>query len=387
MSIAARVSDVVTATHRDREGSTVVGVVAKRTYQVVDERASVSHEQCPLVDTVHVRTDGTLEHDVDVVVQRPLVDVIVRGYAYATDSPGAEISFNCGVGRRRIAVFGDRTCERNVAGRLSFSQPLPWQRIPLEWSSAYGGCDSAAFQRMGDPAADLSARLGLGYDPSQGMFGYPRNPAGRGYLIEPTTAALETLRLPNLEDPSFLLTPDNIVRGHPKVWPTAPPPACTGWLPHTFFPRSTQIGIPPSVYDARQIDARAFYEVRVGLLRASDVSPKPLIGRRPNLGVAQASAIGMRFEHLEPGSWIELIGVHPRHRSWRFRLPAVAPRMVVRLPGEEPRESNAVIRTLVVEPELERICAVWVTEFEHPALLLPDEAQRIQHAVIWPREG
>src|SRR5262249_51753446 len=145
---------------------------------------------------------------------------------------------------RRVRVFGDRHCERDARGELCFTPPEPAPKVPLGWESAYGGLDRAARQKFGDPAEALAKEAVLPVDPRFGLFGYPRNPLGKGYLIEPTPEALAACTLPNLEDPQRLLTPQTLPRRSALLWPQGPPVAGFGWLSYNFFPRSAQIGLP-----------------------------------------------------------------------------------------------------------------------------------------------
>ena len=61
-------------------------------------------------------------------------------------------------------------------------------------------------------------------------FRYPRNPAGRGYLVELDPAASDEFLLPQLEDPSDLVTPERLLCDWIESWHRMPLPQATGWV-------------------------------------------------------------------------------------------------------------------------------------------------------------
>ena len=99
-------------------------------------------------------------------------------------------------------------------------------RVPLGHARAYGGADAFALEKHLNPLADLRHCLpelpGLaGHNP----YVYPRNPAGVGFLLEPSREAIESLTLPNLEDPADRLTPERLLARRMDRWMAQPLPA------------------------------------------------------------------------------------------------------------------------------------------------------------------
>ncbi|MCA9710411.1 MAG: DUF2169 domain-containing protein, partial [Myxococcales bacterium] len=207
-----RLSAALAGYHVD--GGWVFGVVAKRTYLVVDGRCQPHPEQLPLVEEPQLSDDErVLEHDCDLVLQRRQTDIVVQGHAYPHEGRAAlEAVIEVGDFVRRLAVFGDRRVSRGHDGQLLFSPPEGFEKMPLGWERAYGGVDEAARLDIGDPFQDYMAEQGDTPDPAWGLFSYPRNPAGRGYLTEDTPAGLEHCRLPNVEMMEARLTPQTLVR-------------------------------------------------------------------------------------------------------------------------------------------------------------------------------
>ena len=79
-----------------------------------------------------------------------------------------------------------------------------------------------------------------------GMFMYPRNPRGTGIIVANLAEAVNELRLPNLEDPADLLTPDRLILGNPEKWPEQPLPQGFGWFPKIAYPRCSLVGALPA---------------------------------------------------------------------------------------------------------------------------------------------
>ena len=124
---------------------------------------------------------------------------------------------------------------------------------------------------MGDPIEAEQATTGLSADPLFGLFAYPRNPVGRGYLLLPTREAVEACALPNFEDLSAPLTPETLPQRDFLRWPQGPPVASLGWLSYRLFPPQRTIGIPAKMYEFDRIKPEHFPEVRAGISRPPSV--------------------------------------------------------------------------------------------------------------------
>jgi len=379
-----RLSAALAGHHVD--GGWVFGVVAKRTYLISGGRCHPHPEQLPLVEEPLATDDGrVLEHDCDLVLQRKQADIIVRGHAYPHGGRASfEATIEVGAFVRRLGIFGDRRVSRGTDGRLQFSPPEGFEKMPLGWERAYGGVDEAAREDIGDPFQELMAEAGDPTDPTWGLFSYPRNPVGRGYLTEDTPAGVEQCRLPNVELVEALLTPQSLVRRDFMLWPSGPPVASTGWLHHSYFPRSVHFGHPPRVYHDGEIRPRDFLEVWAGW-----INPEALLLRAPathrlDPRAAQQAALGMRCDRIDPDATIELTNLHPTARQWRFDLPDEVPRMAFKLPEAPAANLRPAIRTLVIEPDLDRVVVVWAGETQVPLPVTPKKMDSLQHGVIWP---
>jgi len=377
-----RLSAVLVRQHATR--GWVIAVVAKRTYTVQGSLCHVSPEQIPLVEEPQLDDDDRLVHDSDLLVQRRSADIIVSGAARSpSPRPSFDASIEIGSFARRLRVFGERRLQRTASGQLSFTPPTPVAEVPLTWENAYGGVDQAALDELGDPFVEAAAQMGHPAGPRQSLFAYPRNPFGCGYLIEPTPAAIERCRLPSLEDPDQLLTPELVVRNDPRLWPTAPLPAATGWLGYATFPRSLQLGLAPRLYLYDALPPARFPEVTLGVLRPRTLDPTCPVNQRIDVGVAQCAALGMRADSVPAAADVRLVNLHPSQPDWRFRLPERAPRLVFSLPAAPPADLEAHVRTVFIEPDADRVSLVWVGEVEVDLPLFPAQLQRVEHAVLW----
>lgn len=366
------------------EGGWVVGVVAKRTYRVVGERCELDPEQVSLVEEPDMDESGQLTHDSDRILQRRQVDVVVLGHARSLERrPAFEVAVVLGPERRTLAVFGERRLERTRTGQLALSPPVALEKVPLTWSHAYGGVDRTLLEKLGDPLVELAAAFGTRLGPEQTSYAYPRNPHGRGYLLEASPEALAATALPHLENPAALLTGDNILRPDPELWPLAPPPAATAWLPYVYFPRACQVGLPTPLYSRDHIQAADFAEVRDGLLQARALVKGAPITERVDTASAQGAAPGMRFADVSPGMHVSLSNVHPQRSVWRWQLPSERPRLAIRLKGGQPDELAAQIRSLVIEPDLDRVSIVWVGERSLEPPLTPEQLAKVDYGLKW----
>jgi hypothetical protein len=378
-----RLSKVTIVAHP--QSGSQIGVVAKRTYRVARGRCVIADEQIPLVEEPVFSPDrAALLHDMDGVLNRTETDVVLAGSARPPrpGMPSFELRVKVGALDRKLVVFGDRRCQRDTAGRLRFTPPTPVEAVPLDWTSSYGGFDRIALERHGDPLIEFKNKAKEPYSPRFGRFAYPRNRAGKGYLIEPTDQALEACALPNLEEPLALLTPEGLAVGAPDKWPTAAIPAAVGWLSYANFPRTAMIGMP-SPYDSVACPPERFFEVKVGAMGVHSIAPTTAFGKRFDLRAAQQSAVGMRVADIPIGAMVGVVNAHPQQPVWEFALPREMPVLALQLPGGKPIRLEPKIRTLYLQPDLDRVSVVWVGEHQEQTPVGPGKAALIKHAVDW----
>jgi hypothetical protein len=144
------------------------------------------------------------------------------------------------------------------------------------------------------------------------------------------------------------------------------------------------LGAAPLVYDGERIPPRGFFEVADGILPDASVLPQKPLKERVHVGAAQCAAVGMRAQEVQPGARVDLRGMHPRRPSWSFSLPDETPRMAIRFDDEKAIElPPPKIRTVHIEPDLDRVTLVWVSELVVSARPGPKRLAGLKHVVIW----
>jgi hypothetical protein len=347
----------------------------------------VADLQAPLVEELEVDEEtGRLHHDSDLIITRGATDVIVTGKARPPSRTNSfVVSIAVGDFRRDIVVFGERRLEPRADGTVTFSRAALIDEVPLTWDEAYGGVDRVGLEEIGDPFVEIAAKTDSPIGPTQSLFAYPRNPFGKGYLIEPSPAALDACRLPRLEHPWSRVTAENVIRRHYVTWPLAPIPAGVGWLGYSAFPRSAQLGLPAQLYDQGTIDPTQFHEVSTGTLRPEALDPDAPIDQRIDvMAIAQGSATSMRAPKVLPGAEVTLTNVHRKEPAWSFRLPREVPRMAYRLSKNKAEQMVPQIHSLVLDVERDLVTIMWVGCRALEVPLTPGQQEAIEHGVVWP---
>ncbi len=234
-------------------------------------------------------------------------------------------SVQIGTFRKNVRAWGARTIELGVMGRPRFSDPAPFESMPLTWDNAYGGRDVHAENkaRPRRPAFARAARP----ESETGALAYPRNPSGRGFFLDVDRDRLEGAAAPNLEDPEDPVTPDRLLAQSSLDWLDRPVGACYEPVDLFAFPRvAFWLGaehLAPS---------RPVYEVRKGALRPQDLrghdpeSP-------PDVRAYNCSAAGFAGVRLVGGERVTLRNLHPMHEVLEFDVPASPPGLLLEPPG------------------------------------------------------
>ncbi len=362
----------------------VLSVLAKRTYTLSPEKPCVpSKEQlalrtAPIFDAAR---RNLFVADVETYPFKHLTDVIVHGHAYAHgECTSVRAEVKVGPFTKTLDVMGDRRCSRGTDGQLRFSRPERFERMPLSYDRAYGGWDEAAEKRHGHPWARLGPYLHENTDlAAYSPFVYPRNRHGRGYLLEATREGLDALLLPNLEDPADRLTAERLVVGDPRRWHEMPLPACTTWMPPSYFGRGAFLGMRPfwqPLPDGLPEFERALLPREVSSidLAAGD----PLVVRYTN-----GASLGLQVPYLRPGDVLTLRNLHATAPLLTIALPDDAPKIFVDGRNGKLTATAPVIHHVEIEPDAQRLSIVW--RGHAPALrpYLPEELTTMPFRVEW----
>lgn len=362
-----------------------LSVVAKRTYLVDRGRLLLAPEQEPLriLEGDPSRT-GTIVHEADIYPFKPLTDIVVQGHAYPPRPQDTSFIAKVEVGpaSKALLVVGDRQATLSPTGRIIYSPSEPIEKVPLTYEVAYGGIDLVAEEKYGNPMMAFDRYRRPEFQPEyHSPFIYPRNAAGRGYLIEATREAVDALQLPNIEDPYDPISKRGLAVENVLRWPSMPLPWGTNWLHPSFFPRIAYLGA------SRQFEPPTgpWPEVRRGFAEA----PWPKLGHiteAMDYRFFNAGSLGLQLPPLQGDlSTLEfrLVALHPTGRDFTFRLPAKPPRIWVDGRNGSFTATNPVVHHLVIEPDRNTVHVVWRG---HARALRPytePELEKMPYKIEW----
>lgn len=294
-------------------------------------------------------------------------DVVVQGSVFPPEgrpAPWVDAGVQIGGVQKVIRAWGDREVVWGGGGRVRFSDPAPFDEMPLDWSRAYGGIDWRVEVRDDDP--NVTRYLTEADHP--GM--YPRNPFGRGYVVVPEDPG-ETVLLPNLEDPEDPLREDSFVVSDPRTWYRQPIPWNLGWVHPFMWPRC--------VYFVPGVDAwypgpedGSMPEVSRGFLESGyrEMMRRDYPGGMHPRFVQEASH-GLSIVGMRGDESVHFWRLDPREEELRTRLPFEHPPLIEfemdgRLEAATPRLNHVVCR-----PAERQILMVWVALKETPRTYVP----------------
>lgn len=290
-------------------------VVTVRGTFMVDARGNVevdSEQSDPLLLPRYRGEEGksSLEYEADVIPEKPFVDILVNGWAFA---PGGRPVEEVAIGLRTpcfqkvLLVTGDRVWRRWLTGLIAPSEPAPFVRIPVVYERAYGGFD----QRSPDPM-------------KQRMF--EPNPVGVGFCIDKS----ELLGRPvaNVEYPGA--APGS--RGAAGFGPL-----CSYWMP-----RAANAG----TYDAKWVRER------------KPLLPEDFDARFHNCAPEDQQIRG-RFSG---GERIDVVNMSPEG-IFGFTVPRIALGFKTYfskgIAGGPIEHHRSLLKTVIVEPHERRFIMVW----------------------------
>jgi hypothetical protein len=366
------------------DGRPILSVLLKRTLSIrPDGRFEIVRRQLPLYDVPQMdpKVPNQLIADCDLFPYKPATDLVILGHAYGhgRSTFEATVAVN-GQTVKRLQVFGNRDVTATRAGGVAFSPPAAVDRVPLGYSHAYGGRDAAAEAAKGNPLEGMHKYVAYraAEMTTASAFAYPRNPIGCGYLIESTRESVSAVRLPNLEDPLDLLTPQRLVVGSVGHWPRMPLPQSTGWVNYDWFPRVSCFGVVPTHLP---MDS-PFPELALGLLPADGVtllSPTLVDAFRMTLGASS----GLSLPYFRGGEEITLTNLSPIEEKLTIKLPTTRPKMWVDGRKGTLNETDPVIQTIVIEPDDKRVTVVWRGSAAALRLYMPQELEKMPFKVDW----
>ena len=363
----------------DAAGRQIVSLHAKITYRLQLSGACVlAEEQASFLELGEDQGAQSALPELDILPSKAGTDLIIMASAYAPRGKRATrltASVECGAVGRRMRVQGDRRCLYRGRGSIAFSAPEPFERLPLRYERAYGGCDPTVTPAQ--PQTLLEA-----VTPHPGI--YPRNPAGRGYVVNETPWLIDGLLLPNIEDPRAMLAPERLISGGPENWWRQPLPWSCDWFDASWYPRSVYLGAVPDFLpdDDQQVEeVRRGYVPRGQNARIRAAAMSELVDRR----FADAASPGLVLPFMKGDEAIRLHGMMPGG-DFVVRLPAVRPRMQVRT-GRKTFDLAPVPNRVLISLEEMGVYIVWHGAFAPPRPLPDRPRAESEPAAGWDLRG
>ncbi|HWQ52510.1 MAG TPA: DUF2169 domain-containing protein [Bryobacteraceae bacterium] len=381
------------------EGRRSIGLVFKRTYVFRDGggcEAAEEDQQEPLTFGEVSYEDLEPPHispvwlDNDMFAFRRKTDLVVQGNAYTYFSGVAmtHVAVRVGSFERSIRVYGDRRIVRGLDGALQFTSPEPFDAMPVRYDRAYGGVDVTALRRCPPPKmlrelAQANPDLPIDTDTP---FHYPRNPCGRGFLIDDDEESLAAVQVPNLEFPFDWITPERLATGSVDGWVTAPLPACMDWQSAGWFPRIAYLGgaiFPPDYRGPVR-------ETELGWAAADLVDIQPIttqLEELPRFEFTQGASAGMSLDSVSPGELVELRNLHPVYPFCTFRLPDETPRVRMELRAGEWAALEPHLNAVVIRPDGDEVVMIWCASAPVDHAFRPDNPDGLRREVSWELNG
>lgn len=297
------------------DGRELVVVVVKGTFTIPGpgQEPQLAEEQAPLVDAdVFTGAPGFSAplYEADYPPFKPRCDVLLNGSAYAPAGKPTQqvtVSFRVGSMTKAFDVVGNRKWN---AGLLYFAPGSlePFTQMPISYNNAYGGVDRS--------------------NPDKPQF-YPSNHAGVGYHVDTSARAMHDKPLPNTQESGKAITSPN-----GKYKPMAFGPVGRAWQPRPKW---------AGTYDQNWLD-----------------NVFPFLPADFDERYYQSAPEEQQIPYPQGGETVELINLTPAGKT-TFTLPKREVPVVFFRRGGEREPKQAVIDTVVVEPDAQRFLVCWRT--------------------------
>jgi len=238
-----------------------------------------------------------------------------------------------------------------------------------------------ADRRYGNVLGELAPFLAPQLQPScEGHVehAYPRNAAGRGFVLGDDAESIDAVELPLLEDPEDRLTPERLAVGTMERWPAQPLPAYLGWMDPTWFPRGLWFQIREPF--APEL-ASPWPEQARGLLLAAELTLPP--AGRGDARCASGAPLGLRLPYLDGKERVVLHHCRPGIPKWGIQLPGQRPTMRVALANGKLVKPKPRLFTLEVDAETEQVHLVWGGLVAPDRPYFPAELYELERELGW----
>jgi len=298
----------------DEKGAEVLTFIVKATYNIKNgAEIEIAEEQIPInMAAEYYGEPGltSLKYDAEVAFTKVTTDIVLIGHAYAPkkNTKQLDVSLRAGHLSKRLRVFGDRFWNKTL-GFWSMTAPRPFETMPLQYERAFGGWD-----RSNENPAKQSFEA--------------RNPVGTGYMSKKHGKMRQGTKLPNIEDPRFLIkSPKN-----------QPPPAGFGFIAPNWQPRFQFVG----TYDGN------WMKNKMPLL-PGDFDAKFFNSAHPDLITSNF------FKGSEP---IEIINASSKGRI-SFNLPTISLEAVLKMKDQTRHQLEMNLDTVIVNTDENLLFLIW----------------------------
>ncbi|MDY6991277.1 MAG: DUF2169 domain-containing protein [Pseudomonadota bacterium] len=341
-------------------GEYILSVLVKRSYSMAGERLTA----LPLVkgDSCYDHGDPritAIEFETDLIPFKLATDIIFIGNAYAPDAvESLTATLQVGAYQKDILVIGDRYCQFNGSKTLpSFTEPQPFTEMPIRYERAYGGVDIYAHPELSYP--------------------YPRNPLGKGFVLNNNKQAIQNLPLPNIEDPLDPLTPERLLVEHIDHWSKQPFPQSLGWYPKYCQPRAGYAGILPA--DKPYADQmRAAYRPLVPPEQQAlyEQTELPII----DFKFFNGASSGLVVPYLQGNEIVTLSNLTPEGKT-TFTLAAEKPTIHLDI-GFGAQQLEVVLHTLTLRQVEQQFDLVWRGALAYPGPTWLPQMQKLELVIL-----
>ncbi len=360
----------------DEKNRQILSVGWKETYHIEENGACILEEsQEPFNFEIREDIDGP-DSEPEFFPYKLTTDVVVYGNAWAPNSKEVTrmvAAVQLGDSRKEVLVVGDRKCSYRKGTYPLFSEPEPFQCMPITYKKAYGGVAPTDVPPLKTLMDFVSPYPGA----------YPRNDIGRGYVIHNEPDFVEGLSLPNIEDPLDLITPERLIVGKPENWWRQPLPQSFEWYSPGWYPRIVHLGCVP---DGLPEDDSVVPEVERGYLwpgHAKFCREAPL-EERLLLSFTSGASPGLSFQYLRGDETIVLEGMRPQG-TWPISLPGTTPEILLVFEGIS-QKLPVVLQTVLIKSEEAKLTLVWRGHW-YPTRGLPLRLPSFSEPSIDPIEG
>lgn len=319
--------------------------------------------------------------DSDLMAFKAGTDFVVQGHAYSYGQPAQTVDVELelpGVSRV-VRVHGDRRLDWR-SGKPVFTPAEPFEQMPIRYDRAYGGCDQHNLAKVTDLVVRELTKThpDLGLDTNSESH-YPRNPTGRGFLIEMSKASSENMLLPNLEFPFDPVTADRLAVGNTTNWMIAPLPATFDWVDPSWFPRIAYLGLTPE----HTVPADGVQEIGLGWALPGLMRLKSVLNAGWHPTFQHGASPGLVLRRLKPGTQILLRNMFPNHPERKLQLSSKVPQVEIAITESTKLATMSYLNSVVVQPDLVQVVEVWSARVKVPRPFEQNELDNMKWKIGW----